>query len=133
MATSLSRSQRIPLAKLALKYKLPSMFGAKENVEAGGLMSYAADYVDLTRRAATYNDKILKGANRLAKIRLASLLAAYEAASNAGARSGYFAGQSKPANIMVGTRHGGTYEARVTFRKCIIHCRDFDGHRPGPG
>jgi hypothetical protein len=43
MATSLSRSQRIPLAKLALKYKLPSMFGAKENVEAGGLMSYAAD------------------------------------------------------------------------------------------
>jgi len=41
---------------------LPSMFGAKENVEAGGLMSYAADYVDLTRRAATYIDKILKGA-----------------------------------------------------------------------
>ena len=62
MPTSLSRSQRTPLAKLALKYRLPSMFGAKENVEAGGLMSYAADYVDLTRRAATYIDKILKGA-----------------------------------------------------------------------
>jgi putative tryptophan/tyrosine transport system substrate-binding protein len=62
MPTSLSRSQRIPLAKLALKYRLPSMFGAKENVEVGGLMSYAADYVDLTRRAATYIDKILKGA-----------------------------------------------------------------------
>ena len=62
MATSLSRSQRIPLAKLALKYKLPSMFGAKENVEVGGLMSYAADYVELTRRAATYIDKIFKGA-----------------------------------------------------------------------
>jgi putative ABC transport system substrate-binding protein len=62
MPTSLSRSQRTPLAKLALKYRLPSMFGAKENVEAGGLLSYAADYVDLTRRAATYIDKILKGA-----------------------------------------------------------------------
>jgi putative tryptophan/tyrosine transport system substrate-binding protein len=62
MPTSLSRSQRAPLAKLALKYRLPSMFGARENVEAGGLMSYAADYVDLTRRAAMYIDKILKGA-----------------------------------------------------------------------
>jgi putative ABC transport system substrate-binding protein len=37
------------------------MFGTKENVEAGGLMSYAPDLLDLTRRAATYIDKILKG------------------------------------------------------------------------
>jgi putative ABC transport system substrate-binding protein len=59
--TSLSRSYRVPLAELALKYRLPSMFGGREYVEAGGLMSYAADYVDLTRRAATYIDKILKG------------------------------------------------------------------------
>jgi ABC-type uncharacterized transport system substrate-binding protein len=60
--TSLSRSYRAPLAELALKHRLPSMFGGREYVEAGGLMSYAADYVDLTRRAATYIDKILKGA-----------------------------------------------------------------------
>jgi ABC-type uncharacterized transport system substrate-binding protein len=59
--TSLSRSHRAPLADLALKHRLPSMFGGREYVEAGGLMSYAADYVDLTRRAATYIDKILKG------------------------------------------------------------------------
>jgi len=61
--TSLSRSYRVPMAELALKYRLPSVFGGREYVEAGGLMSYAADYVDLTRRSATYIDKILKGAN----------------------------------------------------------------------
>jgi putative ABC transport system substrate-binding protein len=37
------------------------MFGTRENVEAGGLMSYAPDLVELTRRAATYIGKILKG------------------------------------------------------------------------
>ena len=50
------------LAELALKYRLPTMFGVRDNVVAGGLMSYAADHLDLTRRAAVYIDKILKGA-----------------------------------------------------------------------
>jgi putative ABC transport system substrate-binding protein len=51
------------LADLALMYKLPTMFGPRENVEAGGLMSYGPDRADLYRRAAAYVDKILKGAN----------------------------------------------------------------------
>src|SRR5258708_7809218 len=51
--------QRARLAELALKHRLPTMFGAKENVEAGGLMSYGADRTDLIRRAAVYIDKIL--------------------------------------------------------------------------
>ena len=50
------------LAELALKFRLPGMFSAKENVEAGGLMSYGVDRHDLARRAALYIDKILKGA-----------------------------------------------------------------------
>ncbi len=54
-------SHRAPLAELALKHRLPGMFGTKENVEAGGLMSYGADFIDMVQRAATYIDRILKG------------------------------------------------------------------------
>src|SRR5215467_6690741 len=54
--------QRVPLAALALRYRLPGTFPFKENVVAGGLMSYGADPSDLYRRAAAYVDKILKGA-----------------------------------------------------------------------
>src|SRR6266536_2642532 len=42
-----------PLAGLAMKYRLPGMYPFRENVEAGGLMSYGADRDDLYRRAAT--------------------------------------------------------------------------------
>ncbi len=47
---------------LTIKSRLPAMFGDREWTEAGGLMSYGTDYVDLHRRAAVYVDKILKGA-----------------------------------------------------------------------
>ena len=61
IASPLTRSQRTRLAELSLKYRLAGMFGTRENVEAGGLMSYAPDLVDLTRRSATYIDKVIKG------------------------------------------------------------------------
>jgi putative tryptophan/tyrosine transport system substrate-binding protein len=62
VASSLTtRSHPVLLAELALKYRLPTIFGSRENVLAGGLMSYAPDHVDLTRRAAAYIDQILKG------------------------------------------------------------------------
>jgi len=50
------------IADLAIKNRLPSMHEGSEFVEAGGLMSYAASYVDAYRRAAVHVDKILKGA-----------------------------------------------------------------------
>jgi putative ABC transport system substrate-binding protein len=51
-----------PLAKLALKHKVASLFGPRHHVEAGGLMSYSPERTDLWRRSATFVDKILKGA-----------------------------------------------------------------------
>jgi putative ABC transport system substrate-binding protein len=62
VASTFARVQRALLAELTLRGQLPSMFGSRENVEAGGLMSYAPDHADLMYRAATYIDKILHGA-----------------------------------------------------------------------
>jgi len=51
-----------PLAELALAHKLPSLFGPKHHVLAGGLMSYSPDRPQLYRRGAVFVDRILKGA-----------------------------------------------------------------------
>ena len=51
------------LAELALVHKLPSMFGPKHHVHAGGLMSFSPNRSDLWRRGAIYLDKVLQGAN----------------------------------------------------------------------
>jgi putative tryptophan/tyrosine transport system substrate-binding protein len=55
-------ADRRRIADLAVTHRLPMMVAAKEYAEAGGLVSYGTDYPDLFRRAATYVDKILKGA-----------------------------------------------------------------------
>jgi putative tryptophan/tyrosine transport system substrate-binding protein len=57
-----SFGQRVLIANLAVKRRLPSGFPAKEYVEAGGLLSYGPDLVHISRRGAAYVDKILKGA-----------------------------------------------------------------------
>ncbi len=59
---SLFFAQRTQIANLALKHRLPAMYGIRQHVEAGGLMSYGASSLDIFRRAAVYVDKILKGA-----------------------------------------------------------------------
>jgi putative ABC transport system substrate-binding protein len=53
---------RKDIAKLAVKFRLPSIYRNRGEVEAGGLMSYGVSIYDLDRRAAMYVDKILKGA-----------------------------------------------------------------------
>jgi putative ABC transport system substrate-binding protein len=55
-------AQRVRIVELAAKHRLPSTYHLREFVEAGGLMSYAPDVADMSRRAAGYVDRILKGA-----------------------------------------------------------------------
>jgi len=55
-------TNRIRINTLALVAHLPTMYGARENVEAAGLISYGPNFTDLFRRAGDYVDKILRGA-----------------------------------------------------------------------
>ena len=55
-------ANRTSLAELATKARLPTMYGYRENVEAGGLMAYGVKMSDFIARAAMYVDRILKGA-----------------------------------------------------------------------
>jgi len=62
LATPVFDSNRGRLVDLAAKARLPTVYSYRSYVEAGGLMSYGPDLADSFRRAATYVDKILKGA-----------------------------------------------------------------------
>jgi len=62
LVSSVLNSNRKRVAELAAKNRLPVIYPFREFVEAGGLMSYGVNFVDLYRRSATYVDKILKGA-----------------------------------------------------------------------
>jgi putative tryptophan/tyrosine transport system substrate-binding protein len=63
LGSSMIVNQQARIVELAARYRLPAMFTAREAVAAGGLMGYGANIHDLFRRAATYVDRILKGAN----------------------------------------------------------------------
>jgi hypothetical protein len=55
-------TNRVRIATLALRARLPTVYNLGEHVDAGGLMSYGADLTDLHRRAAELVDKVLRGA-----------------------------------------------------------------------
>jgi putative ABC transport system substrate-binding protein len=59
---ALFNQQQRQITELAAKHRLPSAFGVRDSVEAGGLMSYGQNLTESYRRAAIYVDKILKGA-----------------------------------------------------------------------
>ena len=62
LPSSILNSHRTQVAELAVKSRLPVIYWHSEWVGNGGLMSYGVSFTDLFRRAATYVDKILKGA-----------------------------------------------------------------------
>ena len=59
---SMFYQHRLRLVQLVAKTRLPAMWGLREFAQAGGLMAYSTDLDELARRAATFVDKILKGA-----------------------------------------------------------------------
>ncbi len=61
-AGALTTEHRRTLVDLAARSRVPAMWGERQFVEAGGLMSYAVNFYDEVRRAAAYVDKILRGA-----------------------------------------------------------------------
>jgi putative tryptophan/tyrosine transport system substrate-binding protein len=58
---AVTQRHRHRIAELAVIHRLPVIYGGREFVEAGGLISYAPTFTDIYRRAATYVDKIFKG------------------------------------------------------------------------
>ena len=59
---ALTQAHRALIADLAVRSRLPAIYGGREFIEAGGLIFYGPSFPDIYRRAATYVDKILKGA-----------------------------------------------------------------------
>ena len=62
LTTPIFGIERQRIADLAAKNRLPTVYGSRNYVDVGGLMSYGPSFTDLHRRAASYVDKILKGA-----------------------------------------------------------------------
>jgi ABC-type uncharacterized transport system substrate-binding protein len=61
MPDGFNTANRVPIASLAARYRLPAIYPTRPFADAGGLMSYGNDVSDNYRRAASYVDRILKG------------------------------------------------------------------------
>jgi putative ABC transport system substrate-binding protein len=63
MGGTVASANREAIVRLATQYRLPTVYSFPYYVTGGGLISYGVDGIDLWRRAATYVDRILKGAS----------------------------------------------------------------------
>jgi putative tryptophan/tyrosine transport system substrate-binding protein len=63
LSEPLANANKIRILQVVMEERIPTIFGFREFVDAGGLMSYGANFLDLFRRAAEFTDKILRGEN----------------------------------------------------------------------
>ena len=85
-------------ALMAVRHMIPAIYGAREYVEAGGLMSYGANLVDMFREVGVYTGKVLKGdqAGGPASRTVEQIRASHQPASRQGARPGNPADPARP-------------------------------------
>ena len=62
MSEPLTNANKVQILQVLTDERIPAIFGFREFVDAGGLMSYGANFPDLFSRAAEFTDKILRGA-----------------------------------------------------------------------
>jgi putative tryptophan/tyrosine transport system substrate-binding protein len=62
LTDSVLSSERVQIVQTAIKHRLPVLFDFRSGAEAGGLVSYGIDHLDLYRQTARFVDRILKGA-----------------------------------------------------------------------
>ena len=107
-----TQAHRKTIADLAAKHRLPAIYGGREFVEAGGLIFYGPSFTDIYRRAATYVDKILKGANP-ADLPVEQPTR-FELVINA--RAAQALGLQIPANVSPARRRGDRMRRRALLR-----------------
>ena len=93
----LTNANKSKIIKVANAAKIPTIFGFREFVDAGGLISYGPNFIDLFARAAEFTDKILRGATPAdMPVQAGKVRPHHQSQSSQGSRLGYFRNCSYP-------------------------------------